>query len=129
MSVTVGTITLSLTGEVGVTKTAIAAVPADCSLPAANTAAVVTYAASPTASHVISGVAWSYDQTPAGGNIKVEDGAGNVIFSIDVPTAGAGVVYFWPGKQGTINTALVVTLSAGGVGVTGKLDVIGHWTV
>ena len=100
----------------------------DVNAPAANTAAVVTYAASAGAQHVISGIAWSYSAAPTGGNLKVEDGAGNVIFQLDVTAAGPDAVYFRPAKKGSVNTNLIVTLAAGGAAVTGKVSVLGHWT-
>ena len=100
----------------------------DVDEPAANTAAVITYVANATERHTIGGVAWSYDDDPTGGNLTIEDGAGTTIFSMDIVTKGAGFVPFDPPKQGTVNTALVLTLAAGGAGITGKLNVTAHWT-
>lgn len=100
----------------------------DVHTPSSNTAAIVTYAAATNGErHVISGVAWSYNATPTGGNLKVEDGAGSTVFTMDITTAGAGVIYFEPSKGGGANTALIVTLAAGGSGVSGKVSVLGHW--
>ena len=108
--------------------TSIPAAAADISAPAANTAAVVTYAAVPARSHAITGVGWSYSGAPAGGNLKIEDGAGVTVFTLDVTSGGAGVVYFAPLKRGATNTACIVTLAAGGAGVSGKVSVLGHLT-
>lgn len=107
----------------------IPASSADVQAPAANTAAVVTYAAAGSRMHhVLSGIAWSYSGTPTGGNLKIEDGSGTTIFSMDITAAGAGYVPFTPPKRGSANTALIVTLAAGGAGITGKVSVLGHWT-
>jgi len=99
--------------------------------PASNTAAVLTYAAiaaGPTSpkSHVVSGITWSYSGTPTGGNLKVEDGAGNIVFTMDITAGGAGFLP-WSGR-GSPNTAMIVTLAAGGSGVSGKVSVMQHWT-
>lgn len=93
--------------------------------PSSNTAAVLTFSAAGSGvSHVLGGVAWSYSGTPTGGNLKIEDGA-TTVFSIDVTVSGPGVVYLDPPLQGTANTALVVTLAAGGDGVSGKVNALG----
>jgi hypothetical protein len=98
----------------------------DIHAPEANTAAVVTYNAVAGRQHVISGVAWSYDTDPTGGNLQVEDGAGSTVFSVDITSKGPGFIPFPDGKRGSVNTAMVVTLAAGGAGVTGKVSVLGH---
>jgi hypothetical protein len=105
------------------------AAAADVHTPAANTAAILTYAAAGAGvSHCLSGLAWSYNADPTGGNLKVEDGAGNVVFSLDITSKGPGFVAFPQPKKGTANTAMIVTLAAGGASVTGKVDALNHWT-
>lgn len=100
----------------------------DVHAPAANTAAVVNLAAAGAGKfNVIDGIAWSYSGDPTGGNLKVEDGAGNVVFSVDITSAGPGFIPFMHPKRGSANTALVVTLAAGGAGVTGKVSLLGVW--
>ena len=103
---------------------------ADVNAPAVNTAAVVTYAASASLKHVITGVAWSYaGGTPTGGNLKIEDVSGTTVFSIDITDQGAGFFTFpRPNVSAVVNTAMIITLAAGGAGVTGKISVINHWT-
>lgn len=106
-----------------------AASSSDVHAPASNTAAVVTYAAAGAGvAHVIGGVAWSYNATPTAGNLKIEDGAGNIVFTVDVTTSGAGGYTFPRPKKGTANTAFIITLAAGGSGVSGKVSVLSHWT-
>lgn len=102
---------------------------ADVHAPAANTAAVVTYAAPERPlGHVISGVCWSYaGGDPTGGNLKIEDG-GVTVFSMDITSAGAGFIPFDPPKRGSAGQPLVITLAAGGASVTGKLSIRSHWT-
>ncbi len=98
----------------------------DVHAPSSNTAAVLTYSAVTGQRHVLSGLAWSYSATPTSGNLKIEDGAGTTIFSLDITTAGPGFVPFAPPLSGSASTALIVTLAAGGSGVSGKLNVLGH---
>ena len=102
---------------------------ADVNIPAANTAAVITYAAVSGKRHAISGIAYSYSAAPTGGNLKIEDVAGTTIFSLDITAAGPGdPIYFDPAKGNALpNTALIITLAAGGVGISGKVNVLGHW--
>ena len=93
--------------------------------PASNTAAVITYAAGGAGvSHVISGVAWSYNDDPTGGNLKIEDGSGTTVFSVDITAAGPGFFVFPEPLRGTANTALIITLAAGGASVTGKVNAL-----
>jgi hypothetical protein len=107
----------------------IAASTNDTNAPAANTNAVITYSAAGAGQvHVLSGVAWSYTGGTPAGLLKVEDGAGNVVFQLDLAAAGTGQVNFLPPKKGSANTALVITLTAGGAGITGKVNALGHWT-
>ena len=106
-----------------------AASTSDVHAPSSNTAAVVTYsAAGAGVAHVIGGIAWSYNGTPTGGNLKVEDGSGTTVFTVDITAAGPGCFMFSRPKKGTANTAMIVTLAAGGSGVTGKVSVTSHWT-
>lgn len=105
-----------------------AASTSDVHAPASNTAAVVTYAAAGSGvSNVIGGIAWSYNATPTAGNLKVEDGSGNTVFTVDITAAGPGFFIFPRPKKGTANTALIITLAAGGSGVSGKVSVSSHW--
>lgn len=106
----------------------IVAAAADVNAPAVNTAAVVTYGASAGNYHVITGVAWSYiGGVPVGGNLLITD-AGATVFSIDIAEEGPGFFTFPAPKRGAaVNTAMVVTLAAGGAGITGKVSVLNHW--
>ena len=102
---------------------------ADVHGPAVNTAAVVTYVASPGVQHVISGVAWSYNGgIPVGGSLVITD-AGATVFTVDISEEGPGFFTFPRPKQNAIvNTAMVITLAAGGAGITGKVNILSHWT-
>lgn len=101
--------------------------PSDVDEPAVNTDAVVTYAAVAGEQHVIGGVAWSYDAAPAG-SLTIEDGAGNTVFVISILSSGENFFLFPRPLRGTVNTAMIVSLTAGGAAVTGKLSVLSHWT-
>jgi hypothetical protein len=97
---------------------------ANASAPSANTAAVVTVAADPARGTVLSQIHGSYSgAAPAGGNLKVEDGAGNTVWQVDVTAQGPFEFTFTPPLIGGRNTALVVTLAAGGASCVGKLNV------
>lgn len=98
----------------------------DVHAPSANTAAVVTYTGVSGQSHGITGISWSYDDDPTGGNLKVQVGS-DVVFTTDITTKGAGVIYFTPNKTGAEGEDLVITLAAGGPAVVGKVSVLGHF--
>lgn len=100
----------------------------DVAIGATNTDAVITYTASANRAHVISGLAWSYAGETITGNLQIEDGSGNVVFSMDVTAAGAGFITFPEAKKGSTGRAMIITLAAGGSGVDGKLNVLNHWT-
>lgn len=100
----------------------------DVNAPAANTAAVVTYAAVADHKHVIGGIAWSYTADPTNGNLKIEDVSGTTVFSMDITSKGAGVIIFpRPKRSKAVSTAMIVTLAAGGASCTGKVSVLNHW--
>jgi len=108
----------------------VEAASGDVHEPAANTAAVVTYAAVAAMKHVITGLAWSYaGGIPTNGNLKVEDVSGTTVFSMDITEEGAGIITFpKPKKAAAINTAMIITVAAGGAAVTGKVSALNHWT-
>lgn len=93
-----------------------------------NAALTITYAAARRGlRHLISGVAWSYSAAPPlGALLTILDGA-NIIFALGITAAGPGTVNFIPPKCGASSTVLTITLSAGGAGVNGRLNVLGHW--
>jgi hypothetical protein len=98
----------------------------DVAVPSANAAATVTYNAIVGLSHVLSGVAWSYSGSPTGGNLQITDG-GTVVFELDITSAGPGFVPFSPPKRFAVDSQVVITLAAGGSGVSGKVNALGHW--
>ena len=112
----------------GLTAASLVATAASSGLvhaPAANTAAVVTLAAEAGLSQALRGVAWSYNATPTGGNLKVEDDS-TTVFSVDITAAGPGFLPLC--LRSTTGKLLRVTLSAAGAAVTGKVNVLQHWT-
>ncbi|MDD5059444.1 MAG: hypothetical protein PHQ60_16425 [Sideroxydans sp.] len=95
--------------------------------PAADTAAVVTLpAAGEGLSHVIRGVAWGYSEAPTGGSLTIEDGAGTTVFHVPITAAGPGFIPVF--GKGSANTALVITLAAGGGTCEGSVNILEHWT-
>lgn len=103
--------------------------------PASNTAAVITIAAPAdgTRQLVLDAIHWSYSGgTPTAPRLSVTSG-GVTIYDVDPTSQGIGFVPFASGKQGTgglrgtPGANLVITLAAGGSGVTGKVNVINYW--
>jgi hypothetical protein len=99
---------------------------ANVHVPASNTAAIITYAALTGYSHVLAGLKWSYDAAPTGGNLKITDG-GTLVFSEDITAAGPGFFDFEPPIMGTPGAAVVITLAAGGGGISGKVNCPSKW--
>jgi hypothetical protein len=87
---------------------------------AADTATVVTIGAYPGAYNYLHGLQWSYDAAPTGGKITVQDGAGGAILWEQAIT-GAGAGGQDPDVLGSENTALVITMAAGGAGIVGRI--------
>jgi hypothetical protein len=116
------------TNNIGdVDEAAIDCSTADIHVPAVNTAAVVTYGATPGLRHCLTGVGYSYSNgIPTGGRLTITD-AGNTVFDIDIVEEGAGAILFPKPKRCTSGSAAVVTLAAGGAGIQGKVNVINHW--
>ena len=114
---------MSVANAINQHETPIPVAAADTASPAGNTAAVITYAAAGAGKYnCVGGIFWSYNATPTNGNLQIEDGSGNVIFSMDITAAGAGFIPFTPPKKGSANTALIITLAAGGSGVSGRVN-------
>lgn len=92
--------------------------------PAAATAAVVTIAADAARPIFLSQIWCSYSATPTGGSLKVENGAGTVVWGPHhIPAAGPQQFDFMPPLCGSKNTALIVTLASGAGSVEGVLTV------
>ena len=92
--------------------------------PSADTAAIVTLpAAGAGVSNILGLVNFSYDSDPTGGSLTIEDGAGSTIFKTDITRSGPGPIEFVPPKRGTANTAMIITLAAGGGSVSGIVSV------
>jgi hypothetical protein len=97
----------------------------DTDTEAGNTAVVLTYAAN-AERHVIGALHISYSNTPTGGAITIENGAGVIVFDADITVGGLTVIPFNPPLAGSPNTAMIITLAAGGGTVVGTLNAR-HW--
>lgn len=97
-------------------------VAANIHVPAANTAAVVTLAAG-NYRNGVSKIVASYSAAPTGGRLTITDGA-TTVFDVDVLSGGPVDFDFDPPLAGSMNTALAVTLAAGGAGISGKLNIL-----
>lgn len=92
---------------------------------AANVAVVQTIAAVAGQQHRLSALSVSFTGATGTAELKVENGVGTTVFSVDlVLTAGATYDVTFPegGLAGSINTAMIVTLAAGGAGAIGKVN-------
>ena len=90
--------------------------------PAANTAAVVTLGAPGAGRYnVIASVEWSYDDDPTGGSLVITDGA-ITVFTQYITTGGPGFFQWVPPKRFGTNSAVTITLAAGGAAVTGSVN-------
>ena len=98
--------------------------PSQQATAASNTSVVITLPA-PGAGYawLLTGVYWSYNGTPTGGNLTANDGSDQ--FDIDITTGGPGFVPFNTGFIFATGQAVTITLAAGGSGVTGKVGLIG----
>lgn len=91
--------------------------------PAANTDAVVTLSAKSTGRN-ISQIEWSYSATPdAGSHLKVENGAGTQVKKWFITAGGPGFMPLSGFAEGSDATDLIITLSAGGTGISGTVSV------
>lgn len=94
----------------------------DTATSTAAAAVSITYAAVVGMSHVVHGLIVSYSSGTATGELKIEDGSGTTVFSVVLPAAGIYTIPLDTPLCGSKNTALVITLAAGGSGVIGKLN-------
>ena len=83
-------------------------------------AAVVTLPALGGWAYVLHHIQWSYSGTPTDGLLTVQDGAAGPILWQQAITAG-GPGGQAPDELGTVGNAMVITLSAGGSGITGRI--------
>lgn len=109
--------------EAGPASVAVSA--GDAHAPASNTAAVVTLAAAAGQAHILAGLVSSYDGSPTAGTLTITDGTTTFVWS--VTAAGPAPVSFPVPLRFAVGAGVTVTLSAGGSGVTGKLNLLGHW--
>jgi len=97
-----------------------------------NTAAVITLPATAKVRHVVDKVFGGYDDDPAAEKaltIALTVGGTAVTFTYPVSSddgymAARFNLDFNPPLQGDVNTAITITLPAGGAGVAGKLNAI-----
>jgi hypothetical protein len=97
---------------------------------ATNAAAAITKAAEPGKTHRLTMLVASFGAIiTAASRLFVQDGA-TVILDVDIPVPAANLPQPTPilvplppgGIEGSVNTAMTVTLNAGGVGVVGKVS-------
>lgn len=98
--------------------------------PSSDTAAVNTITPTSEEYVAIQSIEWSYDAVPTGGGIVITVD-GSTVWSVDITAAGPGhfdwsmaprVFADFAGGVPTKGDEVVVTLAAGGTGVTGKLN-------
>ena len=90
--------------------------------PAVNTVAIVTLTAVTDKRRELHGIAWSYNASPTGGSVIIEDGS-TTIFKVFVAATGPDSLNFNRTIFSTPGQALTITLAAAGGAVTGTLNV------
>ena len=95
--------------------------PGNASAPAANAAAVVTLPGVGGQSWTIAGIYWSDDDDPTGGQLTLDIG-GVTAFTEYITDGGPGFFPFTPPLQVTAGAAVVITLAAGGAGISGSVS-------
>lgn len=100
----------------------VKATTADTATAAANTAVAITYTANANVRHAVKQIVVSYSAAPTGGNLTIADGAGTTVFDVAITAAGPTTITLDPPLSGSYNTALVITLAAGGAAIVGKLN-------
>lgn len=87
-------------------------------VPGSNAAAIITLAAVAGQRNIVEAIQWSYSAAPTNGRLTVVDGVTTVL-DIDITAAGPGG--FGLTIPGSVNSAVVITLAAGG-SLIGKLN-------
>ena len=100
----------------------VAGITSDVNAAASGQDASVVYVGGSGIEHIVSQVIWSYNGTPASGNLKIYDGS-NTILDTDIVNSGTGLLSFSPDKRGTPGNNMRITLRAGGPNVIAKLTV------
>ena len=126
-AINIGNEPIEVEGDITVTERYSDASSTNHHSPAANTAAVITKVAVAGQRHFLTGVGWSYDDDPTGGNLIITDG-GATVFEIDITKGGPGFIPFDAPIRAAVNSQVVVTLAAGGAGVSGIVNLLGFWT-
>lgn len=89
--------------------------------PSANTAAVVTLPAVAGSRTRIEQITWSYSDVPTDGGLTITGLEGDD-YGLDIAGGGHGSIKT-AGVRSESGTQLVVTLAAGGSGISGKINV------
>lgn len=92
--------------------------------PASNTECLISVTADSEHEWVLDAIYWSYDGAPASSLVSVQmDGTD---YNVDVRAEGTHSIIFREGFRVGKNYALSVLTTTGGVGVTGKLNIVYH---
>jgi hypothetical protein len=92
----------------------------------ANAANTITYAAIAGTKHTINGIAAvAYSATPTAGLFTIKDGD-DIIFEVPITAAGPAPIAL--SLEGTANTAMTVTMAAGGPGIYSYINITGKST-
>lgn len=96
----------------------------DRAVSAAGGAVSLTFTADAERGITIAQIHCGYDAAPAAGStLTIEDGSGTIFWRQPITAAGPHEFNFSPPRTGRKNTALVVTLTAGGGAVLAYLNV------
>jgi hypothetical protein len=97
---------------------------------ATNAAVVITLDAEESA--VLLGFAWGYSAPPvANATVKIEFGESDPELKTEIPITqdGPGSIVFSKGMASEGGSSIVITLSAGGAGIVGYLNVLGSISI
>lgn len=95
--------------------------------PTSNTAATWTLTPDAGKCICIQQIAFSYSDDPTNATLKIAISSTNYFGPMGITKGGAGVFEFDPPLKFAAGLIPVVTLSAGGSGITGKLAHVGYW--
>ena len=107
----------------GLVNTLATAIP-KAHAPGANLPAVITLTAAASVWHVVDRVTGGYTDVPTGGSLTIAATVQGTAVSQVIPITNGGgfVLHFDPPIQGDQNTEIVITLAAGGAGISGKVN-------
>lgn len=107
---------------------ATVAATGDVHSPASNTAATRTLTPASGECVCISQIHWGYDGDPTGGALQIKIGSDYFFGPHPITSGGAGYTEFDPPMKFAKDAAPIITLAAGGSGISGHLSKVNWWS-